>query len=153
MQPVRRVFRASTRSCRAEIVFGCNGGQPRLCLCFRAGADPSLVRRGNQPTLEIRHCSKDMEHLLADSGGSIDSLLQADQIDLSGFDVRDPTLLPFTSPLGLDDTILSRDFDRQFWCRRAPNCTTAAHRVRHRVKKMSKLAKCSSLAGRYEQSL
>ena len=55
-----------------------------------------------------------MEHLLAGSGGSIDSLLQADQIDLSGFDVRDPTLLPFTSPLGLDDTILSRDFDWHF---------------------------------------
>ena len=55
-----------------------------------------------------------MERQLARSGGSIDPLLRTDQIDLSGFNVRNRTiltLLPFTSQLGLDHTILPRDFD------------------------------------------
>ena len=42
-----------------------------------------------QPTLELRNGSEDMEHQLARSGGCIDPLLQADQIDLSAFAVLD----------------------------------------------------------------
>ena len=68
---------------------------------------------------ELRNGSKDMEHQLARSGGSIDPLIQADH------------------PV--------RGFRLPFWCRRAQNFTSAAHQVRQRVRKVSKFAKCSTL--------
>ena len=55
-----------------------------------------------------------MEHQCVSGGGGIDLLLQADQIDFSGFDVRARTIrlsCPFTSPLGLDHIIPSRKSD------------------------------------------
>ena len=39
--------------------------------------------------LELHNGSKDMEQQLACGGGCIDPLLQADQIDLSAFEVLD----------------------------------------------------------------
>ena len=86
--------------CRAEIVFGCNGGRPGLRPCFRAAASPFFFALGNQSALELRNGPKDVEHQLARSGGSIDPLLQADQIDLSGFYVCDRTrgISPFPAP-------------------------------------------------------
>ena len=71
-------------------------------------------------TLKLRNGSKDMEHQLARSGGCIGPLLQADQIDLSAFEVLDgfrqilerPTK-SIKSNVRWDHIILSGDFD---WC-------------------------------------
>ena len=54
-----------------------------------SGRQPAFCALGNQPTLELRNGSKDMEHQPARSGGCIDSLFQVDQIDLSAFEVLD----------------------------------------------------------------
>ena len=89
---------------------------------FAHTSERSLARllcAPNQPTFELRNGSKDMEHQLARSGGSIDPLIQADH-PVCGFRLT-------------------------FWCRRAPNCPAAAHQVRQRVGKISKFAKCSTL--------
>ena len=65
---------------------------------------PVSCAKGNQPTLELRNGFKEMEHQLARSVGSIDPLLQADQIDISGFEVSDRTIRSslYTSLTGLD---------------------------------------------------
>ena len=95
------------------------------------GCQPVFCVLRDQPTFELRNGSKDMEHQLACSKGSIVPFLRADQIELSAFKLIDgfqpflersfkgrqssredkptcdPTLLPFTSPLGWDYIILS----------------------------------------------
>ena len=59
-----------------------------------SGCQPVFCALGNQSTLELRNGSIDMEHQLDRSGGRIDPLLQADQIDLSGFEVLDGFQFP-----------------------------------------------------------
>ena len=57
-----------------------------------SGRRPVFCALEDQPTLELRNGPEDMEQQLACGGGCINPLLQADQIDLSGFDVRDRTI-------------------------------------------------------------
>ena len=85
-----------------------------------SGDRPVFCALRDQPTFELRNGSKDMEHQLVCCGDSIDPLIQADH-PVCGFRLT-------------------------FWCRSAPNCTTSEHQVRQRVGRMSKFAKCSSLA-------
>ena len=63
----------------------------------------------------------------------------------------DPLAVYVTARVGTHHPV--RGFRLAFWCRRAPNCTIIEHQVRQRVGKMSKFAKCSSLAWFYEQTL
>ena len=53
------------------------------------GRQPVCCTLGNQSTLEMRNGREVMEHQLARSGGCINPLLQADQIEFSGLEVLD----------------------------------------------------------------
>ena len=94
-----------------------------------------------------------MERQLARSGGGIEPHLRTDRIDqtpwLLCLQPYDPILLPFTSQLGLDHTILPRDFD---WLSGAEERQIAGHCTSSPPEsEKSEFAKYSSLAWFYEQ--
>ena len=54
-----------------------------------SGRQPADCVLRDQPTLKFHNGSEGMEHQFARSGGRIDSLIQADQIDLPAYEVVD----------------------------------------------------------------
>ena len=162
-------FPASTRSCRAEIVSGCNGGRPGFRPCFLAVASPSFVRsetsrrsncamapktwNTNSPAAEVVSIRSSglirLISLLSSLSTVSSSSLSVRPKDVSHLAkisaTYNSTLLPFTSPLGWDYIILSGDFDWHSGAEERQIARPTARQVRQRVRKMSKFAKCSPL--------
>ena len=69
---------ASARVCAAETVSRSSGGRNTVARAL-----------GDEPTLEVGDCSKDMEHQFAGGRGRVDAFFEADQADVVRLEVLD----------------------------------------------------------------
>lgn len=92
--------------------FGFEGRSPRFSTLRSGDFDAVFGALRDKAALEMRDGSEDMEHQLSCSGGRIDLLLEADQIDLFGLQVIDGFEKFFERPA---QTIEPNDCERVVW--------------------------------------
>ena len=80
---------ASTRVCAAETVSRSEWRATGPAAAFSGRRNTVARALGDQPTLEVGDCSKDMEHQLASGRGRVDAFLEADQVDVVRLEVLD----------------------------------------------------------------